>query len=214
VGPAGWQAGRVRLVLVRHGRTPSNRVIALDTAVPGASLDDIGRSQAAAVAPLLARRRPDSLWVSTLVRTQETAAPLARLLGLEPRVRDGLREIDAGELEMLEEQRAFETYFATMVAWGLDDLDARHPGGVSGHEFLARFDAVVEEIAATSRSAVAFSHGAAIRTWVALRVRDPQDARFATAPRLDNTAYVEIDGDPRHGWDLVRWESESAVATE
>ena len=31
----------MRLVLVRHGRTPSNQVLALDTSVPGASLDDV-----------------------------------------------------------------------------------------------------------------------------------------------------------------------------
>ena len=204
----------MRLVLVRHGRTPSNQVLALDTSVPGASLDDVGRAQASAVAPVLATREPESLWVSTLRRTQETAEPLARLTGLEPAVRDGLREIDAGDLEMLNEEAAVRHYFETMLAWATGDLDARNPGGPSGHEFFARFDGVVEEIVETSSSAVLFAHGGAIRTWVAQRVTDPEGAMFASRPKLDNTGMIEIEGDPRGGWEVVHWNSDSALAEE
>lgn len=201
----------MRLALVRHGRTPSNQVLALDTSAPGASLDEIGEAQAAAVAPLLARREPESLWVSTLVRTHQTAAPLAALTGLEPRIRDGLREIDAGDLEMRNEEGAVLRYFETMLAWATGDLDAVNPGGPTGHEFFARFDQVVAEIAETSESAVLVAHGGAIRTWVAQRVADPDGALFASRPKLDNTGRIDIEGDPDSGWTLTFWDSEQAL---
>ncbi|MEI2714963.1 MAG: histidine phosphatase family protein [Nocardioides sp.] len=202
----------MRLTLVRHGRTASNTVLALDTAIPGASLDEIGQAQAVAVAPALARLEPDSLWASTLVRTQQTAAPLARLTGLEPQLRDGIREIDAGDLEMVNEHKALEAYFDQMLAWALDDLDHRLPGGISGHEFLERFDSVVHEIAASSQRAVLFSHGAAIRTWVSIRVTDPLGERFAGHPKLDNTAHITIEGEPSAGWELVDWVDAAQIA--
>ena len=46
--------GALRLVLVRHGRTPSNVRHRLDTALPGPGLDELGHAQAEEVAGLLA----------------------------------------------------------------------------------------------------------------------------------------------------------------
>jgi len=42
----------------------------------------------------------EAIYASTLVSTQQTAAPLAAAHGLDVRVRAGLREVSAGELEM------------------------------------------------------------------------------------------------------------------
>ncbi|RAV32598.1 histidine phosphatase family protein [Corynebacterium heidelbergense] len=77
-----------RLFLVRHGQTTSNTIHALDTALPGADLTELGREQAAAcgrgLAELLGQgagveERPRLLVVSSLAaRAQQTAALLAR----------------------------------------------------------------------------------------------------------------------------------------
>ena len=58
-----------------------------------------GREQAALVASRLAATRIDAIYVTTLRRTVETAAPLAARLGLVPRVEAGLREVGLGEWE-------------------------------------------------------------------------------------------------------------------
>nr|WP_284288846.1 histidine phosphatase family protein [Angustibacter aerolatus] len=89
----------MRLILVRHGQTPSNVQRLLDTAVPGADLTDLGRQQAERVPTGLADEPVEAVYASTLVRTQQTAGPLAAALGLDVQVRDGLREITAGDLE-------------------------------------------------------------------------------------------------------------------
>lgn len=66
------------LYLVRHGQTTSNEIQALDTALPGADLTELGREQAASAGRILSERS-GSLHVlsSQAARAQQTAAQLA-----------------------------------------------------------------------------------------------------------------------------------------
>ena len=137
----------MRLILVRHGQTGSNVAGLLDTAGPGADLTDLGRQQAAALPDALDGARIDVVYASTLVRTQQTAAPLSASLGREIQVRDGLREVSAGRLEMLGDPVSVSTYLRTVFGWSDGDLGTRMPGAESGAEVFARYDEVVAEIA-------------------------------------------------------------------
>ena len=60
-------------------------------------LDEVGRAQAAAVAPELAALRPVALWTSDLARARETAAYVEAATGLTAVVDARLREYDLGE---------------------------------------------------------------------------------------------------------------------
>ena len=60
-------------------------------------------------------------------------------------MRDGLREIAAGELEMLGDEASIRRYLQTIGAWMSGDLELRMPGGPPGAEELDRFDAVVRD---------------------------------------------------------------------
>ena len=202
----------MRLLLLRHGQTHGNTAGALDTAVPGLDLTDLGRNQAEAAAQALADRGIDRIYVSTLTRTHQTAAPLADLLGIEPREIDGLREISAGDFEMGSDHDSIAGYIGTIADWIERRYDVRMPGGESGHEFLARYDAAVAAIhtdlaAAGEDCALVVSHGAAIRTWVSARVADVESHARATDP-LHNTACIELVGDPAGGWEVHAWHSE------
>ncbi|MFJ6727039.1 histidine phosphatase family protein [Streptomyces sp. NPDC091281] len=199
----------MRLLLVRHGETPSNLTRLLDTAVPGPGLTALGLRQAAALPEALAAEHlgpDDALYVSTLLRTHLTAAPLAAAYGLEPVVRDGVREIAAGDLELLPgDSPAGERYLRTALAWAAGDTGPRMPGGENGTEFLTRYDAVVAEAAASgARTAVIVSHGAAIRTWTAARARNV-DVPYVAARRLANTGVVTLDGTPDTGFTALTW---------
>ncbi|MDO5678599.1 MAG: histidine phosphatase family protein, partial [Propionibacteriaceae bacterium] len=90
----------MRLILIRHGETQSNVDRALDTAHPGAPLNETGLAQAEALVEALAHEEIDVLYASTLLRAQQTAAPLANARGLKPIVVDGIQEIAAGVEEM------------------------------------------------------------------------------------------------------------------
>lgn len=196
----------MRLLLIRHGQTPSNVKRLLDTAEPGPGLTPLGQEQAAALPDALAGERIEALYASTLLRTQLTVAPLAARTGLEVRVRDGIRELSAGDLELRGDDEAVETYMTTAFAWAAGETALRMPGGENGVEALRRFDAVVEEAAGTGAGTVAMvSHGAAIRMWSAARA-DNIDVHYAPARELGNTGVVILSGAPGEGWRVLHWE--------
>ncbi|MER6271516.1 histidine phosphatase family protein [Streptomyces sp. NPDC001797] len=197
----------MRLLLIRHGQTPTNVDFLLDTAVPGPGLTALGEQQAAALPGALADEDIEALYVSTLTRTQLTAAPLAAARGLDPVVRDGIREVFAGDLEMLPgHSERGEEYMRTVFAWAAGDTAPRMPGGESGDEVLGRYDAVVAEAAASGAGTVAMvSHGAVIRLWTAARA-DNVDVPYAASRPLGNTGVVILEGSPSDGWKALSWE--------
>jgi broad specificity phosphatase PhoE len=193
----------MRLILVRHGQSPSNIERLLDTTAPGPPLTELGQEQAAALPQALAHRPLSAIYASTLVRTQLTAAPLAAERGLEVQIRDGIREVKAGDLELASGDLPIAAYHEVVFAWAAGDLARRMPGGDTGAETFARYDAVVAEAAAHD-NAVVFSHGAVIRMWVAGRATN-LPAGFAEAHPLENTGIVVLDGDPAGGWRVDSW---------
>ncbi|HEX7716292.1 MAG TPA: histidine phosphatase family protein [Marmoricola sp.] len=202
----------MRLLFLRHGQTHGNTAGALDTAEPGLDLTDLGVQQAEAAARALADQGVDRIYVSTLARTHQTAAPLAARLGLEPRVLPGLREIAAGDYEMASDHDAVAGYIGTVADWIERRYDTRMPGGESGHEFLARYDDAVATILRDlteggQKQALVVSHGAAMRTWISARVDDVESHAQATEP-LHNTACIEIVGDLTTGWRIDAWHCE------
>jgi broad specificity phosphatase PhoE len=85
----------VRIHLVRHAAFPGVGHV-LAGRLPGIALNELGRSQAAAIGERIAET-PQLVWCSPQQRARETAAILAAPLGLEPRVHDAFDELDFGE---------------------------------------------------------------------------------------------------------------------
>ncbi|MHB9857967.1 histidine phosphatase family protein [Streptomyces sp. YIM S03343] len=202
----------MRLLLIRHGQTTANEAGLLDTAIPGADLTELGERQAMALPEALSDEDIEAVYASVLVRTQRTAAPLAAARGLDVIVRDGIRELSAGDLEMLPgDSPRGEEYMRVVFAWAAGDTGLRMPGAESGTEALARYDAVVAEAAASGAGTVAMvSHGAAIRMWTAARA-DNVDVPFAAAHPLRNTGVVVLEGSPTDGWKALSWAGETVT---
>ena len=197
----------MRLILIRHGQTPSNVRGLLDTQPPGPGLTELGLAQAAEVPTTLAAEPVDALYASTAVRAQLTAAPLAVARGLDVVIRGGLREIAAGDWEMLGDDDSVHGYLELIGGWLAGDLHRRSPGaaGESGVEVMERFDAVIAEIAASGVGAAAVvAHGAVNRTWASLRA-DNLDDGFGARHPLRNTGIVVLEGDPVAGWTALSW---------
>ena len=191
---------------MRHGQTHANVSGELDTAHPGLELTELGRAQADAAAKAIAEHHLDAIYVSSRVRTHQTAAPTAEDRGLEPVQLDGLQEIDAGDFEMRSDHDAVAGYIGAVATWLEGDLTHRMPGAETGEEFLARYDAAVRTIAAAGHDAsLVVSHGAALRTWVSTRMDPHPDAPSVHQP-LHNTALIVLDGHPDTGWDMVSWQ--------
>lgn len=191
----------MRLLLIRHGRTASNVARLLDTAPPGAPLDDVGLDQARALADTLADEPIEAVYASDLIRSQQTAEPLALRHGLEVIVRAGVREIQAGEDEMSAD---WVRYLTTIISWQ-SNIDTRIPGGETGREVLARFDAVLGEARAKGHRTIAVvSHGAMIRTWAATRATN-LTLDFLRTTSLENTLVVDLVDAADGSWQVTRW---------
>lgn len=198
----------MRIHLIRHGQTSSNVSKALDTGFPGAPLTELGREQAASLPRRLEGIPLDAIYTSPLIRTQQTATPLATARGLDLLVREGVREIRAGDMEMSSADEDYRAYFETMGAWIGGNLAVRMGGLETGHDVLERFDSVVAEIESTGvESAAIVSHGAMITVWSAIRTSG-LSTELVTRIHPLNTGICEIEGSLSGGFQALSWMGE------
>lgn len=199
----------MRLVLVRHGQTHANVAGALDTGDPGEDLTDLGRRQAEELAGRLSGREIGAMFVSPLVRTHQTAAPLAASVGATPQEVWGFREIIAGDLEMRTDLESVMLYHEVASAWAHGQTARRMPGGETGTEVFRRFTDAAESARTAvgeDGTAVVVAHGAIIRTWAGWVARNVTP-HYAVSRIVPNTGIVELEAD-RHGWTVTEWTGE------
>ena len=190
----------MRLLLIRHGQTQSNVNRELDTAFPGAPLNETGLAQAEALVEALAHERIDALYCSTLTRAQQTAAPLAAARDLEAVIVDGIQEIAAGVEEM---STNWQPYVDMLNSWSPTNLDVGLEGGETARQFVTRFTNAVAAMEQAGDEHVALvSHGAALRVWAI--TQDPTIG-FDLAPPLANTQWITLNGSMTAGWRIERW---------
>ncbi|GAA4901317.1 histidine phosphatase family protein [Tessaracoccus lubricantis] len=198
----------MRLILIRHGETDSNVNRQLDTAHPGAPLNQTGLAQAEALVEAIADERIDVLYASTLIRAQQTAAPLAKSRGLEPIIVDGIQEIAAGVEEMSTD---WTNYVGILNTWHPENQDIGLEGGETAREFMTRFSNAVAAMEQAGDEHVALvSHGAALRVWAIWQ--DPEIG-FDNAPPLKNTQWIVLNGSSEGGWRIERWGDFTVGAT-
>lgn len=94
--------GATEMLIIRHGESQPANPDAPFPLVDGQGdpeLSPDGGDQAAFLANRLGDAGIEAIYVTNLRRTAQTAAPLARHLGLEPQVERDLREVHLGEWE-------------------------------------------------------------------------------------------------------------------
>lgn len=189
--------GACDLILVRHGES--------EAAVEGTPFELVeghgnpqlapeGVEQAELVGARLARERIDAIYVSNLVRTHQTAAPLARRLGLTPIEDRDLREVFLGDWESgLFRKKVMEgdpiaVRMITEERWDVI------PGAEPADDFAQRTRTVVERIAAAhpdGRVAV-FTHGGIIGEMLSIAARS---RRFAFTSDNTGISQLVVHGD-------------------
>lgn len=148
------------LVLIRHGRADGNR----DHRFIGQSdvpLDDEGRRQAEAIAARLADVGIERVVSSDLRRTADTAAPLARLLGVDVDVEPRLREIANGEWTGLLPE-AIRAGWPDLWASYTEGADVPRPKGERWADVRGRVVPALEGLLASGRTTAVFTHGGPI----------------------------------------------------
>src|SRR5262249_47262322 len=168
------------------------------------SLSPLGYQQAADAAKQLSANGYDGVYASTMVRSQQSAAPLAEALDKPVTVLPGLRQIEAGQFEGQPEPDTHDNDIQT--AWLQGDRSTGIPGSISGDEFDVRFDEAVQTIYDSGDlNPIAFSHSAAIRMWVLMNVKNP-DISLYTGTALPNMGRIVVVGSPQGGWMLTNWD--------
>jgi hypothetical protein len=213
----------ITLDFVRHGE--SGDMTAINTLVPGPELTETGQQQAQDLVNVLAGNGIDEIYASTMIRSQETAAPLAEALNLPIHVLPGLNEIDAGIFEGMpvnvgDLPLGGALYLLAPLAWtlGLDFVpqlgSAIDPNGIAFDESFSGavqsiYDGSVGTDASTITDAV-FSHEGAIAIWTLMNVDNPDfsvvlQEFLNTGELLPYTGQVVVDGSPGD-WTLVSWD--------
>lgn len=214
-----WAEESIVIDFARHGQSIDNVKNLLNTAPPGTELTAQGQTEAGTVAEALYQHGPYAgIYASELVRTQETAAPLASMLDMQPQILPGLNEIDAG---LFDGQAVYSPegilYLLAPFAWvfGAEFMPIPGSADPNGIAFEDSFNKAVQTIydntvgtAGSPPSDVAFSSEGAITTWTLMNVKNPDfavvfDELLKTGQLLPNVGQVVVEGNPQQGWTLV-----------
>jgi probable phosphoglycerate mutase len=189
-------------VLWRHGQTAWNaeRRFQGQSDIP---LDATGQAQAQRAARLLAGLHPDMIVSSDLSRATSTAAPLARLTGLDVILDKDLRERHGGCWEGLTDTEIRARYPAEHASWNPPDGE---PTLVVADRVAGALHRIATAVSDDGRAgagglAVVVSHGAALRLGMSRVLGMPEEVFGALGP-LSNCSWSVL-GLRRGRWRLL-----------
>ncbi|MDW3219739.1 MAG: histidine phosphatase family protein [Acidimicrobiales bacterium] len=166
----------MELIIVRHGR-PEHVEDVAGAADP--DLADVGHRQAERVGEYLAPMGVDVVVTSPLARARQTAAPLARMLGLEPIVVDGVAEYDRHDSSYVPAEVTRQ-----LIRDGATDETWEDPLSVLGEDEKRRWMTGVHDAFASivaenpGRRVAVFCHGMVTSVWFAQMLGIDDTLRF------------------------------------
>ena len=193
--------GGTEVYLIRHGDALPDASELRPGDYDAQALSDLGRQQADALARRLHETHFDALYSSPLLRTRQTAAPLARLLGVDVEAVDDLREIELGPVGPALPEGATPDEMAAHLRDRLREIALRaatsgtwssFPGSEDATRFRARVAAAHDALAARHPGGriACFGHGGTINVYVAAVLGLDRDFFFPVA----NTAISVVRG--------------------
>jgi 2,3-bisphosphoglycerate-dependent phosphoglycerate mutase len=168
--------GATEVVLVRHGQSAAyvdGQSFPLVGGQGDPPLSELGREQARRVCARLGAEDISAIYVTTLCRTAQTAAPLARQAGLDCRVEADLREVHLGDWEGgVYRKMVADGHPAYRQASAEERWDAI-PGAEPAAQFADRVRGAIARLAAAhpGQRIAAFTHGGVIGQALALASR-------------------------------------------
>ena len=152
-----------RIFLARHAETSApDRFHGAESDI---GLSDWGVRQAEQLGQWLKGVGATTLCCSALRRAIDTALPIGRACGLEPRIIEALHERKIGPLSGVTREEGWATYAETKARWMAGDLEFTHPGGESFADIRGRVLPVLLELAERHRgeTIIVVAHGVVIR---------------------------------------------------
>jgi 2,3-bisphosphoglycerate-dependent phosphoglycerate mutase len=165
--------GATDILVIRHGESEAaymDKPFPLMDGHADPELSENGREQAERLAERLAKQPIDAIYVTSLRRTVQTAAPLAERLGLTPQVEPDLREVHLGDWEAGRFRKMVaDNHPVAQRMWAEERWDVI-PGAEPADVFEARTTGAINRIAAAhpdQRVAVVV-HGGVIAVLLAM----------------------------------------------
>jgi len=148
------------ILLIRHGETAWNAEHRIQGLLD-VPLSATGVWQAARLAERLAGEPIDAIFASDLARAWLTAQPLGQRLGLEIIAEPRLRERNFGSFQGHTVDEIAQRWPDDFHAWRARDPAWAMPGGESGHAFMARVLAGLQDltVAQVDRTIAVVTHG-------------------------------------------------------
>ena len=179
--------GATEILLVRHGESAPFREgdsVPLADGHGDPPLDPVGEAEAQAVADRLMTEDLTAIYVTSLQRTAQTAAPLAERRGITPIVEPDLREVFLGDWEGEKLRKYGAERHPTFVRAFTEQRWDIIPGAEQDELFSARVGGAIRRIAERHRDecVAVFTHGGVIARIFA----DATDARPFTFLGADN----------------------------
>lgn len=188
------------IYLVRHGETLANRQGILQ-GWSNNPLDDTGEKQAGALVARAGRVPLAAIYTSDLIRTQQTAAPLAQARGIRPVVLPGLREVSFGKwdghhLDEIQEKDpdTLRDIFLKPAQVDLEAEEDLYDSQKRGWETFKGLAAKMEP----DTNILCVSHGGLIRLLVCSLLDIPIDNMWKLS--LYNTAFVQVVETEKYGY--------------
>ena len=151
--------------IIRHGETELNKLRLLQGRGINASVNKVGRSQAHAIAKALSIYPIQKIVTSSLIRTQESAAPLAEIKSINIESWKELDEMSFGDLEGKSFNNVLDQLKFLQNEWSFGNTKIPVPGGESPEDVYERAGKKTREIAENSSEThiAVFIHGRLIR---------------------------------------------------
>ncbi|MGK7945191.1 MAG: histidine phosphatase family protein [Microcystaceae cyanobacterium] len=153
----------LKIYFLRHGETTSSQ-----TGTYCSRLDNLtpeGKKMAEDFAQTYQEVSWTAIYASPLQRTLETVTPLCNLVGIEPQLREGLKEIAYGKWEGKTPVEVNAEFHDEYVRWLADPGWNAPTGGEKGIDIARRSSGVLEEIEQTyeTGNVLVVSHKSTIR---------------------------------------------------
>ena len=182
-----------KIIFVRHGKTdfPEDRIYCDRDEDP--ALSELGQSQVISAAQWFEKIPVDAVYSSPTRRTRETAAPIAKTLGLTPIFDDRLMERHFGIWEGLYFQEIMDRFPTEHRQWKIDNAGFAPEGGETIYQMLERLQAARDQMLSefAGRTVLVVSHVGPIRAFVtdAIGLPVPHFRRLT----IDNASATRVD---------------------
>ena len=190
---SGWQDTPVApttTLLLRHGQTPLS-VEKRFSGIGDPELTDVGLAQVAAAAQRLRHSAATAIVSSPLTRARQTADAVAKVLGLDVEVEEGLRETDFGDWEGYSFGEVRAKWPDELEAW-LTSTAVAPPYGESFDATATRVRKARDRVLARygGQTVVLVSHVTPIKTLLRMALEAPPSALYRI--HLDLTSLSEV----------------------